>query len=155
MQIDYIKISCKEDVHICCTNFAKEMEWNSHERTSRWKMYGKRLFLRTLKFEMHYKDSTLINGTNKPPNGPNPNRNMQFIKFIYYNDKFSLYKITFKTNKYQLLLDIVSIKMTTYIPSTKFIHDTFKIPKLNIKSYLSNNSKPWEYYFKVRIRHSF
>jgi hypothetical protein len=99
-------------------------------------------FVRTLKFEMHYKDSTLINGANKPPNGPNPNLTMQFIKFIYYNDKFSLYKITFKTNKYQLLLDIASVKTTTYIPSTKLIHDTFKIPKLNIKSYLSNNSKP-------------
>jgi hypothetical protein len=35
-----VKISCKED-HICRTNFAKKMERNSHERTSRWKMYGK------------------------------------------------------------------------------------------------------------------
>jgi hypothetical protein len=26
MQIDYVKISCKEDVHICRTNFAKQME---------------------------------------------------------------------------------------------------------------------------------
>jgi hypothetical protein len=44
MQIDYVKISCKEDVHICCTNFAKQMERNLHETTSRWKTYGKRLF---------------------------------------------------------------------------------------------------------------
>jgi hypothetical protein len=44
MQIDYVKISCKEDVHICRTNFAKQMERNLHETTSRWKTYGKRLF---------------------------------------------------------------------------------------------------------------
>jgi hypothetical protein len=44
MQTDYMKISCKEDVHICRTNFAKKMERNSHERTSWWEMYGKRLF---------------------------------------------------------------------------------------------------------------
>jgi hypothetical protein len=44
MQIDYVKISCKEDVHICCTNFVKQMERNLHETTSRWKTYGKRLF---------------------------------------------------------------------------------------------------------------
>jgi hypothetical protein len=36
-----VKISYKEDIHIFCTNFAKKMERNSHERTSRWKMYGK------------------------------------------------------------------------------------------------------------------
>jgi hypothetical protein len=39
-----VKISCKEDVHICHTNFAKQMERNLHETTSRWKTYGKRLF---------------------------------------------------------------------------------------------------------------
>jgi hypothetical protein len=44
MQIDYVKISCKEDVHICRTNFAKQMEQNLHETTSWWKTYGKRLF---------------------------------------------------------------------------------------------------------------
>jgi hypothetical protein len=44
MQIDYVKISCKKDVHIYCTNFAKEMEWNSNETTSRQKTYGKWLF---------------------------------------------------------------------------------------------------------------
>jgi hypothetical protein len=32
MQIDYVKISCKEDVHICRTNFAKKMEQNSHKK---------------------------------------------------------------------------------------------------------------------------
>jgi hypothetical protein len=50
MQIDYVKISCKEDVHICCTNFAKEMKQNLHETTCRRKTYGKQP--RTLKFEM-------------------------------------------------------------------------------------------------------
>jgi hypothetical protein len=44
MQIDYMKISCKEDVHICHTNFAKKMEQNLHETTSWWKTYGKLLF---------------------------------------------------------------------------------------------------------------
>jgi hypothetical protein len=44
IQIDYMKISCKEDVHICHTNFTNEMEQNLHETTSRWKTYGKRLF---------------------------------------------------------------------------------------------------------------
>jgi hypothetical protein len=48
MQIDYVKISCKEDVHICCTNFAKQMERNLHETTSQWKTYGKRLFSKDL-----------------------------------------------------------------------------------------------------------
>jgi hypothetical protein len=44
MQIDYVKISCKEDVHICCTNFAKKMERNLYETPSLWKTYGKQLF---------------------------------------------------------------------------------------------------------------
>jgi hypothetical protein len=44
MQIDYVKISCKEDVYIYHTNFAKQMEQNLHETTSWWKTYGKRLF---------------------------------------------------------------------------------------------------------------
>jgi hypothetical protein len=39
-----MKISCKEDVPICQTNFAKKMERNLHETTIRWKTYGKRLF---------------------------------------------------------------------------------------------------------------
>jgi hypothetical protein len=43
-----VKISCKEDVHICRTNFAKQMERNLHETTSRWKTYGKRLFSKDL-----------------------------------------------------------------------------------------------------------
>jgi hypothetical protein len=43
MQIGYVKISCKEDVHICRTNFEKKMERNWHETTSWWKMYGKGL----------------------------------------------------------------------------------------------------------------
>jgi hypothetical protein len=44
MQIDYGKISCKEDVYIYHTNFAKKMEQNLHETTSQWKTYEKRLF---------------------------------------------------------------------------------------------------------------
>jgi hypothetical protein len=48
MQIDYVKISCKEDVHICRTDFVKKMERNLHETTSWWKTYGKRLFSKDL-----------------------------------------------------------------------------------------------------------
>jgi hypothetical protein len=48
MQIDYVKISCKEDVYICPTNFAKQMERNLHETTSQWKTYGKRLLFEDL-----------------------------------------------------------------------------------------------------------
>jgi hypothetical protein len=51
MQLDYIKISCKENVHICCTNFAKILEQNLHEITSPWKTYGKRLFSEDLKVQ--------------------------------------------------------------------------------------------------------
>jgi hypothetical protein len=43
-----VKISCKEDVYICRTNFAKQMERNLHETTSRWKTYGKQLFSKDL-----------------------------------------------------------------------------------------------------------
>jgi hypothetical protein len=32
--MDYVKISCKEDGHICRTNFAKQMERNLHEATN-------------------------------------------------------------------------------------------------------------------------
>jgi hypothetical protein len=51
MQIDYVKISCKEDVHICHTNFAKQMERNLHETTNWWKTYGKRLFSEDLEVQ--------------------------------------------------------------------------------------------------------
>jgi hypothetical protein len=44
MQIDYVKISCKEDIHTCHTNFAKRMGRHLHETTSQWKTYGKQLF---------------------------------------------------------------------------------------------------------------
>jgi hypothetical protein len=39
-----VKISYKEDAHICRINFATQMEQNLHETTSRWKTYGKWLF---------------------------------------------------------------------------------------------------------------
>jgi hypothetical protein len=52
-----MKISCKEDVHICRTNFAKQMEWNLHETTSRWKTYGKWLFSKDLEVrDVYMKD---------------------------------------------------------------------------------------------------
>jgi hypothetical protein len=46
-----MKLSCKEDVYICCTNFAKKMEQNSHEITGQWKMYGKQLFSEDLEVQ--------------------------------------------------------------------------------------------------------
>ena len=46
MQIEYVKISCKEDVHIYCANFTKNVERNSHETTSWWKIYGIFLFFK-------------------------------------------------------------------------------------------------------------
>jgi hypothetical protein len=58
MQIEYVKIYCKEDVLICRTNFAKKMERNSHERTSRWKMYGKQLFFE----DLEVRDGSLVIG---------------------------------------------------------------------------------------------
>jgi hypothetical protein len=46
-----VKISCKEDVHICRTKFAKQMEQNLHETTSQWKTYGKQLFSEDLEVQ--------------------------------------------------------------------------------------------------------
>jgi hypothetical protein len=43
-----VKISCKEDVHICRTNFAKQIEQNLHETTGRWNTYGNQLFTEDL-----------------------------------------------------------------------------------------------------------
>jgi hypothetical protein len=48
MQIDYVKISYEDDVHICCTNFSKKIEQNLHESTNWWKTYGKQLFSKDL-----------------------------------------------------------------------------------------------------------
>jgi hypothetical protein len=59
MQIDYMKISCKEDVHICHTNFAKQMEQNLHGTTSQWKTYGKRLFSKDLEIQDGLKGKVL------------------------------------------------------------------------------------------------
>jgi hypothetical protein len=46
-----MKISCKEDVHICHGNFAKKMEQNLQKTTSQWKTYGKRLFSEDLEVQ--------------------------------------------------------------------------------------------------------
>jgi hypothetical protein len=48
--------SCKEDVHIYHTNFAKQMERNLQETSSRWKTYGKRLFSENLEVRDGYHD---------------------------------------------------------------------------------------------------
>ena len=52
MQLDYVKISCKEDVHIHHTNFAKKIEQNLHETTSHGKQMENDCLSRTLKFKM-------------------------------------------------------------------------------------------------------
>jgi hypothetical protein len=51
MQIDYVKILYKEDVHIWGTNFAKQMERNLHETISQWKTNGKRLYSEDLEVQ--------------------------------------------------------------------------------------------------------
>jgi hypothetical protein len=52
MQIDYVKISCKEDVHICHTDFA--IKWNEicMKQLANGKYMENNCFQRTLKFEM-------------------------------------------------------------------------------------------------------
>jgi hypothetical protein len=60
MQIDYVKILCKEDVYICHTNFTKKTEQNSHGTTSRWKMYRKRLFSKDLEVQDVMKPSSNV-----------------------------------------------------------------------------------------------
>jgi hypothetical protein len=52
MQIDYVKISCKEDVHICGTNFAKKWNEIRMKELAGGKCMENDYFLRTLKFEM-------------------------------------------------------------------------------------------------------
>jgi hypothetical protein len=51
MQIDYVKIPYKEDVHICHTNFTKRMGQNSHGTISQWKTYWKQLFSKNLEVQ--------------------------------------------------------------------------------------------------------
>ena len=48
MQIDYVKILCKEDVDICYKNFTTKMKQNSHGISSRWTTYKKQLFPKDL-----------------------------------------------------------------------------------------------------------
>jgi hypothetical protein len=52
MHIDYVKISCKEDVHICHTNFAKKWNEICMIQLAGGKHMENNCFLRTLKFEM-------------------------------------------------------------------------------------------------------
>jgi hypothetical protein len=52
MQIDYVKISCKENVHICYTNFAKKMNEIYMKQPASGKHMENDCFLRTLKFKM-------------------------------------------------------------------------------------------------------
>jgi hypothetical protein len=52
MQIDYVKISCKEDVHICYTNFAKKWNEICMKQLAGGKHMKNDCFPRTLKFEM-------------------------------------------------------------------------------------------------------
>ena len=82
-----------------------------------------------------------------PSTTPENNLKIQFIKFTYYNDRFSSKTITRKTEKYQPLIDnitnrkwnveplIVSegTRATTHIPSMKILEEKFKIPKKTIR----------------------
>jgi hypothetical protein len=52
MQINYVKISCKEDVHICRTNFAKKWNEICNEQLASRKHMENDCFSRALKFEM-------------------------------------------------------------------------------------------------------
>ena len=54
MQINYIKISCKEDVHIYHTNFAKKWNETYMKQLAGGKHMENNCFPRTLKFEMAY-----------------------------------------------------------------------------------------------------
>jgi hypothetical protein len=51
-KIDYVKISCKEDVHICRTNFTKNIEQIRMKQLAGAKCMENECFMKTLKFEM-------------------------------------------------------------------------------------------------------
>jgi hypothetical protein len=53
MQIDYVKISCKEDVHICRTNTANKWNEICMKQLAGGKHMVNDCFPRTLKFEMY------------------------------------------------------------------------------------------------------
>jgi hypothetical protein len=82
MQIDYVKISCKEDVHICCTNFAKQMERNLHETTSWWKTYEKRLFSE----DLEVRNASFCHWSLWPCLLPHPTFMYHSIKYIHRDD---------------------------------------------------------------------
>jgi hypothetical protein len=52
MKIDYVKISYKEDVHICCTNIAKKWNQISMKQLAGGKCMENDCFPTFLKFEM-------------------------------------------------------------------------------------------------------
>jgi hypothetical protein len=52
MQIDYLKILCKEDVHIYHTNFTKKWNKIHMEQLAGGKLIENDCFSRTLKFKM-------------------------------------------------------------------------------------------------------
>jgi hypothetical protein len=52
MQIDYVKLSCKEDVHICHTNIEKKWNEICMKQLAGGKHMENDCFPRTLKFEM-------------------------------------------------------------------------------------------------------
>jgi hypothetical protein len=52
MQIDYVKISCQKNVHICRTNFTKNWNEICMKELGGGKCMENDCFLRTLKFEV-------------------------------------------------------------------------------------------------------
>jgi hypothetical protein len=53
MQTSYVKISCREDVHICSKNFAKKWNKIRMKQLGGGKHMDDNCFPRTLKFEMY------------------------------------------------------------------------------------------------------
>ena len=84
-----------------------------------------------------------------PPLNPDNNLTIQFIKFTYYNDRFSPKTIDIKIEKYQPLIESITNRgwkvetliviiageprAFTYISSMKIIKEKFEIPKKSIE----------------------
>ena len=83
-----------------------------------------------------------------PPTTLEDNLKIQFIEFIYFNDRYLPETITCRTEKYQPFIDNITnrgwnveplivitagARATTHIPSMKILEEKFKIPKETIR----------------------
>lgn len=90
---------------------------------------------------------------NPMSNSINPNLTIQFIKFTYCNDKFSLETIENKKDKYQPLFNSIfilgwkvdplivitaSARASTHIPSMTILEEIFKISAHSIENTFKN-----------------